>query len=250
MDRFFVMGGRFVFWVALFAALMLAVAHAFAQPFQVPVTPDNPCGFPVPTPQRTYYTDITVVVSPTATSVVPLVACTPAPLGAGTFPTIRWNKFGLMGWFYCPQPTGKWTTTWGAETWGSLTRHNLTSDASAIASSNDPAQTLNSILASHITVPLADPSLTPVWCPFSTEMINGKPADVVPVTETWHTPATGFGTIYRTVGGKVSGVVVGSKAAPSTLCDCTTQIPFAGQTMCAIANADTTQVTVCRKDTP
>ena len=233
--------------ILLLAALFTAAA--LARPFSVPVTPDNPCGLPVPTPARTYYVDLAASGVPPA--IGPPVACVPGPVGTGTVPTIRWNLAGVMGWYHCPQPSGVWVTTWGAETWASLGSHNLTGDAAIVAASSDPAQALNALLVGHITLPLADPSLTPVWCPFADEMNASKPPasapPAPPPTGQWRTPAAGTGTIYTTAAGKLAGLVAGRKAPPNALCDCTAaKVAVGTSSYCALTGGPASEVTLCK----
>lgn len=257
MDSFFVMGGRFVFWVALGLALMLGAAHfAIAQPFVQPPTADNPCGFA--TPARTPYWDVTSLPAPTMTTPQPIPGlCVPSPIGTGTLPTLRWNKYGLTGWNYCPQPGGKWTTYFAAATWKELSGYNLVSDAAVISAAADPLTTMGQIIAQRVNLPMSDPSLTPVWCPYWEEMVASKPADTVitpppgPKPPQWVTPATGSFTLYKLVGGKLSSVISGRKAPANAACDCSvTSITVAGSAICPLAAGPADEGTMCKKVAP
>ena len=239
-------------------ALLLAAGCTRAQPFQVPATFDNPCGFAAPI-TRWPYTDLTP-------DRPPALAAAPAPIGTGTAPTIRWNAAGIVGWYHYPRADGSWVTIWGAETWASFAAHAINVDAVAVATAADPVAALNAIVAGRVNTPLADPSLTPVWCPYAREMIASQPPKASPTPDptlppgppTWRTPPVGTGTLYVAAVGRLVSLVPGRKAPPNTPCDCfggtAPTVSVGTNTYCPLAApykdveaAVNQEVTLCKK---
>ena len=215
---------RSTLWKALWPLLMLAPAAA-----QVP---SNPCNVPEPNVPAVYYDWQKITSS---------VRCAPSPVGAGTLPFIRANKAGMFVWMWCPNGN-----TWGlsrvAATWTWLSNNNVVADGAAIAASSDPIGALNSALNKNVTLPLADPSLTPVWCPYEAEVWASKPADIVPpppppVPGSWLT--SGLST-YNSAAGRL-GAYAGI-GARGRACNCTAPIRVGTFTYCTFAGAATASI--------
>lgn len=143
-------------------------------------SPSNPCEVPAPPGIVKPYRDLQ---APARTDATPPVAtgyaCAPAPAGAGTLPTLRTNGAGAVVWWYC-KAAGRWTPQWAAATAERLSVGSIAADAYAVAIAADPLAAVNALAAKNITLPLSDPSLTPVWCPFQQEMHDGTPAPDAP----------------------------------------------------------------------
>ena len=238
---------------ALLAALMLCASCTRAQPFQAPATPDNPCGFAAPaTPWP--YADLAYAYSAApAGAVLPAVTCAPAPVGTGTVPTLRWNAAGVTGWYHCQKPDGRWATSWGAETWDSFRAHAVNTDALAVAQAADPVAALNAILATRVSLPLADPSLTPVWCPYAREMIASQPAPAAtpPPPAAWIVARYSTQTsrpAYPVTNG-VRGTMSTMRASVGATCDCTSPLVEGVTTYCPFPSSGGA-VAMCTKVTP
>jgi hypothetical protein len=128
--------------------------------------PGNPCNAPA-SAVKSEYVDLTGHPGK--------FECAPAPIGSGTMPTVRSNAAGTVAWWYCPHPDGKWHVNWAAATAELLSARNLMSEAHAVLTSKDPKGTFDAIVAKNVSVPLSDPKLTPVWCPFVGEMFAAAP---------------------------------------------------------------------------
>lgn len=128
----------------------------------------SPCGLP---PPQVGYVDLTAQ---------PTLACVPGPvLGMGTAPTFRSNSAGTIVWWYCPQPDGSWSLQFRAATAAVLTPsylEQLLADIASASVSASPTATLNGMTTARINLPLSDPSLVPVWCPWWPAMYTGVPA--------------------------------------------------------------------------
>ena len=129
--------------------------------------PLNPCNAPATAVTAPY-----VDVSSAGTG----YECAPSPLGNGTLPTLRSNKAGTVAWWYCPSRNGKWHVNWAAATAARMSAGTLLSEFYEVVSAKDPRAAFDSITAKNVKVPLSDPSLTPVWCPFASDMNSGTPA--------------------------------------------------------------------------
>jgi hypothetical protein len=130
--------------------------------------PSNPCNAPA-SAIKSNYIDLTARLGK--------FECAPAPVGAGTMPTLRSNDAGTVAWWYCPQPGGKWHANWAAATAEVLSAKNLMSEVYAVVTAKDPRGTFDAIAAKNVNLPLSDPKLTPVWCPFVNEMLKGAPPE-------------------------------------------------------------------------
>lgn len=132
--------------------------------------------------------------------------CMPAPGGPGVGLTFKTNTAGVMSYWYCLKD-GKYRTNFGAATWARLSSGDLKPDT-----------------------PMADPSLTPVWCPFASEMFSKTPAaPVVGAMATisiisYNTTATGLGSIAGTI-------------TKGLACDCTTPLKIGTVTYCTFTGA-------------
>ena len=248
----------------LLAVLAFVALGADAQPFQAPATADNPCGFAPPV-TRWPYGDLAV--SMAAGSPVAATSCTPAPLGKGTQLTLNVNAAGIVGWYHCPQPDGRWRTTWMAETWASYNTHPTDADGKSIWQAADPVAMLNSVLAQRVNTPLADPTLTPVWCPFALEMIASQPLPVVALPgggltaralRAGPTLRSAGGPLYVAGAGRLGAEVPGRTAPRDKPCDCSgaviPKVTIGTQTYCPLAHpyrdieaVTNSEVTACRK---
>jgi hypothetical protein len=105
--------------------------------------------------------------------------CAPAPIGNGTLPTFRSNTAGTVAWWYCPNAGGNWHVNWAAGTAASLSASNIVAEAYGVVTAADPKAAFHAAVAKKVNLPLSDPSLTPVWCPFVPQMVSGAPTAVV-----------------------------------------------------------------------
>ncbi len=135
----------------------------------VAADPRNPCDAPA-TATKVPYTDL-------AAAQVGF-QCAPSPVGNGTLPTLRSNAAGTVAWWYCPSDTGAWQLNWGAATAASLSASHVLAEAYAVLTATDSTAAFHASVAKNAKVPLSDPSLTPVWCPFVPQMISGAPSKV------------------------------------------------------------------------
>ena len=133
--------------------------------------PSNPCNVPTATATQTYM-DIA--------STGGGFGCAPFPVGSGSMPTLRSNAAGSVAWWYCPAPGGKWHLNWAAGTADSLSGKNLFDDAYKVITAPDPRAAFNAATARNVKLPMSDPKLTPVWCPFVGEMLSGAPKSPQP----------------------------------------------------------------------
>ena len=146
-------------------SLLLALLLFATAAFGAGGNPDNPCGV----------SDVAQVVNYQDFSGTSKASCAPSPFGTGTVPSIRANKAGVVMWMYCPIAGGGWTMQWVAGTWARVSGINYLKDTASIAAATDPLAALNTMLASRVKLPMHDPSLTPIWCPFANEMFHGAP---------------------------------------------------------------------------
>jgi len=189
--------------------------------------PQNPCNVPQPNVPA-YYTDWQKGTSN--------VRCAPAPVGTGTLPYIRANQAGMMVWMWCPSGN-TWALSRVAATWAWLSTNNVVADGAAIAASADPIAALNAGLNKNVSLPMGDPSLTPVWCPYEAQVWASKPADIVPPPPpppagVWLT--SGLST-YSSVNGAL-GLFAGLGAKGRT-CDCTVPIKVGTSIYCTFTGA-------------
>lgn len=186
--------------ILLLGCLLLLLLPAPAQAQAGGGPPDNPCAVPAPT-VPVYYTDLTPGRP---------FACMPAPGGPGKGLTVRYNSSGVTSYWYCPDNVdkpSKYSLSFGAATWARMAQGNLTPDT-----------------------PMADPSLSVVWCPFASEMRANVPV-VAPVA-TWRTNAV---TVFNVVGTTLAGVV--GSVPVGTACDCTKPVKIGSATYCTFAGA-------------
>jgi hypothetical protein len=148
----------------LFALLLACSAGVVA------ADPRNPCGAPA-SATKVPYVDLA--------STRAGFQCAPFPVGDGTFPTFRANGAGTVAWWYCPSASGNWQLNWAAATAASLSARNVVDQAYAVMTAADPKAAFHATVANNVKLPLSDPSLTPVWCPFVPQMISGAPAAAV-----------------------------------------------------------------------
>lgn len=208
----------------------------------------NPCDVPIPPGQVYNYVDVAPGAPVVPGSTMPVTyPCAPGPVGKGTLPTLRTNSAGVMVWWYCQTFEGAWLPQWSVATTAFLSGSTIMADAYSVVTSKDPLAAVNAVAAKNITLPLNDPSLTPVWCPFQQEMIEATPvASPLPVVS-YRTPATGTFTLYTAANGKLTGVISGRKATAGATCDCTTPVMSGGAMYCPLAGAPTNEVTYCVK---
>jgi hypothetical protein len=144
----------------LFVLFLVAVVDlAFADPL-------NPCNAPA-SAVKAPYIDLSAAGAG--------YECAPTPLGNGTMPTVRSNRAGTVAWWYCPSRDGKWHVNWAAATAARMSAGTLFSEVYEVVTAKDPRAAFNAITAKNVKIPLSDPSLTPVWCPFVAEMNSGAP---------------------------------------------------------------------------
>lgn len=173
--------------------------------------------------------------------------CTPGPLGVGTVPAIRANSAGVTAWMWCPAGTG-WRLQFAAATWAWLAANSVATDGAAVsAKTSGGAQltALNAALDRNASTPLADPSLTPVWCPQFAAMLTSRPLDTAPPIPT-PTPGTwitsGLST-YTTSAGKL-GAFAGLTSR-GRVCDCSKPVKVGAVSYCTFTGAATGIVAQC-----
>lgn len=228
--------------IALALQVCLALGFAFhylpahAQAPDPAVVLPNPCGVPDPKIIRLYYDWQT---GQKAT-------CAPGPIGKGTLPTIRYNSAGIHGWAWCPLADGTWGLQLAAVTWDRALQLQLVADAAAIAHAADPVDALARIADKNISTPLADPTLTPVWCPNIKEMYASRPLDVViappPVVSAWVTSGR---SVYSSSGGRL-GAFLGLTTT-GLACDCAKPIVVGTVTYCPFTGAAPNSVASCKR---
>lgn len=220
----------------LFVMLLLVPVMALADAA-------NPCNVPAPSVPAPY-TDWQKGMSN--------VQCAPKPVGTGTLPYIRANQAGMMIWMWCPVPVAggtSWALSRVAATWSWLSVNNVATDGAAIAASANPITALNSALNKNVTLPLSDPSLTPVWCPYESEVWASRPADIVPPPPppTVKYVSAGSGAIYSTSGGKLVRVLAGRVATPGAACNSLVPpIMVGASTYLPLAGGPTNEATFCK----
>jgi len=128
--------------------------------------PSNPCGAAASAAKQPY-ADVASTKSG--------FGCAPFPVGTGTVPTLRSNVAGTVAWWYCPAAGGQWRLDWAVATADSLSDRDLLDDAYKVIAAADSRAAFNAITAMNVKLPLSDPKLTPVWCPFVGEMLAGTP---------------------------------------------------------------------------
>ena len=100
------------------------------------------------------------------------------PIGNGTLPTLRSNAAGTVAWWYCPTESGKWQLNWAAATAASLSASNTFAEIYNVVTATDPIAAFHAATSKNVKLPMSDPSLTPVWCPFIRDMASGAPPAV------------------------------------------------------------------------
>ena len=138
-----------------------------------------------------------------------------------------------------------WHAEWVAATWAFIGSTAKASDAIAILASPAPLATLNTVAATYPHVPLADPSVAPVWCPIANEMWAATPppdqpapAYVVAKNGTAPTrPAFAFANGARSYSSFATAPV-------GAACDCSIKLIEGQLTFCQVAPAT---VAVCSK---
>jgi len=128
--------------------------------------PTNPCNAPMDA-RPAIYSDLTAPGS--------IYECAPKPLGRGTLPTLRNNRAGMVAWWYCPRHDGRWSLNWAAVTNARLDASALLHEIVAVVSAPDPKAAFDAIAAKNVRLPLSDPALAAVWCPFADEMHSSAP---------------------------------------------------------------------------
>ena len=75
------------------------------------------------------------------------------------------------------------------------------------------------------------------------------PPPLPPVSDVWVVPTTGSLTIFKALNGKLVGIVPDRKAIPGAVCNCTTnKIPVASSFLCSLMSPE--EVTICKRATP
>ena len=216
-----------LFIFALSALLFAVTGYACAQ-----VTYDNPCGVAIPPGERKPYNDFA--------SGTMAYQCAPVQSAKSTWPTVRYSAAGAVGWWYC-KVGPRWYANWVAGTTAFFFTNNVAGEALAAAAGADPVAALNAVAKKYTSLPLNDPSLTPVWCPVQAEMYAGMPAAdappppapkfvVAPAGTNLTRPAFAFSAGKRSYS-STSQVAVGAA------CDCSVQIVEGRLTFCSIAPA-------------
>ena len=182
----------------LLCALLLLPALAQAQAGGGPT--NNPCAYPADAPQ-VQYTDI----GPGAWK------CMPAPGGTGTAPIVRFNLKGVAAFWYCPDgsPPTRYLIMTGAATWARLATGSLTPDT-----------------------PMADPSVSVVWCPHWEEAWKARP--VVTAPGVWKVAQSIAFNVNSTYTGLTS---VAGSVPVGTACDCAKPAKIGTATYCTFAGA-------------
>ena len=230
-----------LFIFALSALLFAVTGYACAQ-----VTYDNPCGVPIPPGERKPYNDFA--------SGLRGYDCAPLPSATSTWPTGRYtpSKGGVL-WWYC-KVGPRWYPQWAVGTADFLSQNNVAGEAAAALLSADPVAALNAVAKKYASLPLNDPSLTPVWCPVQAEMYAATPAaDAAPPppgAAVFRTPVVGTLTLYVVRGGQLAGLITGRKAPPGALCDCAAPVAVGKEIYCPLAAGPPAEVTLCRKAVP
>lgn len=106
--------------------------------------------------------------------------CSPAPIGAGTAPTIRTNTAGTVAWWYCATPNGQWRVNWAVATSEQMSVRNMVAEIRAVLLADDRGAAFDAAVAKNVKVPVSAPALLAVWRPYIAEMNAGKP-DALPI---------------------------------------------------------------------
>ena len=221
-------------WTIVILAWIAPLAHG--QTFGA----TNPCGVPVPPGVVKFYTDTAAY------------SCAPGASPTSTALTVRANGAGAVAYWHC-KAAGAWHVEWAAATWAFLGSTAKASDAMAILASPAPLATLNAIAATYPHVPLADPSVAPVWCPVADEMWAATPpADPPPVVPPAFIVAPNGTAATRPAFAVTNGVrEFGSySTAPvGAACDCSTKMVEGQITFCRVnpPTAAATLVASCVK---
>jgi hypothetical protein len=101
--------------------------------------------------------------------------CAPFPIGAGTAATLRSNEHGSVAWWYCPTDKGEFHVNWAAATSETLSAAHFLEQAGEVLHAPNPSAAFAAATGKNVTLPLSDPRLTPIWCPFFDEMVRATP---------------------------------------------------------------------------
>ena len=168
------------------------------------------------------------------------ITCAPIQSANSTWPTTRINAAGAMAYWYCKSPSGVWSAQWVAGTTAFLLGNNVAGEAAAAAgAASAPAQALEAVRRKYVNLPLADASLTPVWCPYVNEMVANTPPTVPTVpTKPSYVVAPNGTSLTRPAFAFANGArsYSTSKSVPvGSACDCTTKLTEGANTFCSVA---------------
>jgi hypothetical protein len=204
--------------VLLLVALPLSV---MAQAASAPAL-SNPCNVQ-PTNGYYVYRDYVAPIAPTC------AAATPVQYSA--------NSAGITSWRYCQQADQTWLPQWGALAASAATPSMLLDFLKA--GPQPSAVDIARLSALYVTKPLADPSMTPVWCPAWPTIWAGRPQP--PAAPAWKTASTLAFTVRAGALGGLAGTV-----RLGVACDCTAKTVIGSRTYCTFTGAATPQtMTVC-----
>jgi hypothetical protein len=157
-----------------------------------------------------------------------------------TTPVIRTNSFGVMGYRYC-KGTTQYNVQFAASTWDFFSKTPSMVYDLLLAGLNPSNSTINVIAKKYgASVPISDPSLTKVWCPFWAEMVTNKPQ----MPPSWITERI---TTYQTNGYSILPPL--GRAVLGTPCDCKKPLVIGALTYCTFQGASSvTTVAACKKN--
>ncbi len=210
----------------LILAFALVACSALAQ-----AQPMNVCGIPAPNVPYPYIDTVAY-------------ACAPTPFGSGTAATVRANSVGVVAWWYCKAPGGVSVLNWSAARADWLRGSTLLADMADALKADDPLAAFNAAAKKNAILPLSDPSLTPVWCPFVQEMVNGTPVPPVLAYVVAKNVLARTRLAYTLAAGKLSPSA--SRATVGSKCDCASPYVSNAATYCTFSGAvNPATVTVC-----
>lgn len=179
--------------------------------------------------------------------------CAPANLGGtGSIGQFAHQNGGIVSWNYC---TDGFSYHWqiGVMKDALLTDQTIYADWMAVEFADDKVAALNAFKQKHVTLPLTDPTMTPIWCPSIKAIMAGVPPPTPYVV--MPNPAGTTQPIYsidKAFGGvrsaKPIGLVNPKRAnGTQTKCDCmTNRVVEGSQAYCGIS-AMPLAVTACVK---
>jgi predicted nucleic acid-binding Zn ribbon protein len=142
-------------------------------------------------------------------------ACSPSPIGVGSSATIRSNAAGVVAWWYCPAPAtgGAGALQFGAVTLAAMGDAVTAVSYQAVAAMTMPNPDLafRNALTTNVTLPLDDPALMPVWCPYWSEMQAGIPVVAPAPVVSYVVAKNGTSTtrpVYMLAGGKLTSTIL------------------------------------------